>query len=76
MLTNAHMCFVSLALDSPHTPYGRKALDAALEHLHGFYRTAHVLWQCEDRKDWQSMTTIASLEQHWPQVGVVSGCGW
>ena len=35
-------------LDSPHTPYGHKALDGALEHLHGFYRTSLVLWQCQD----------------------------
>ncbi len=27
-----------------------------------------MLWQCEDHGDWHSMTTITSLEQHWPQV--------
>ncbi len=71
------LSFISHLIDSPHTPYGRKALDAALEHLHGFYRTAHMLWQCEDHGDWHSMTTITSLEQHWPQVKWAwsTGCG-
>ena len=54
--------------DSPHTPYGHKALNSALQHLHGFYRTSLVLWQCQDWQDWNGMTVIADIEGHWAEV--------
>lgn len=57
-----------LSTDSPHAPYGRKALNAALYHLHGFYRSSMMLWACQDWRDWESMANIYDAENQWPQV--------
>lgn len=56
------------AAGDPHAPYSREALDAALHHLHGFYRTSVLLWQCQDWRDWESMARIYDMEKQWAQV--------
>ena len=53
---------------SPHFPYGRRALDAALDQLYGIYRTSAVVWTCQDWEDWDSMATVYKREEQWPQV--------
>ena len=53
---------------SPHIPYGRRALDAALDQLYGIYRTSAVVWICQDWEDWNSMATVYKKEEQWPQV--------
>ena len=49
-------------------PYGREALNEALELLHGFYRSSVVLWRSQDCGDWSSMAKLYDIEQQWNQV--------
>ena len=58
----------TLHTGSPHTHYGRHSLDAAINVLHGFYRTSALLWQCEDWKDWESLTKLYDIEHQWAQA--------
>ena len=53
---------------SPHTPYGHQALDSALDHLYGFYRSGALLWKCRDWEDWGSMAKILDLERQWAEA--------
>ena len=53
---------------SPRTPYDRQALDSALDHLYGFYRSSAMLWKCHDWEDWESMAKILDLERQWSQA--------
>lgn len=62
------MCTNFVPAGSPHIPYGREALDSALDNLHGFYRTSVLLWQCQDWKDWETMARIHDTENQWAQV--------
>ena len=57
-----------MSAGSPHIPYGREALESALDNLHGFYRTSVLLWQCQDWKDWESVARIYDTENQWAQV--------
>ena len=65
-LVSLHL--LPLVIGSHYAPYGRKALDVALDKLYGFYRTSKVLWLCQDWRDWDSMTLIFDLEKQWSQA--------
>ena len=62
-----------MASGPPHTPYGPEALTAALEQLHGFYRSSVVLWRCQDWGDWRSAAKVHDIEQQWVQVSWGAG---
>jgi hypothetical protein len=55
-------------IGSPHFPYGRKVIDAALDKLYGIYRTSAVVWICQDWEDWDSMATVYTKGEQWPQA--------
>lgn len=54
--------------------YGHDALTRALHVLHGYYRSGHVLEQCNQWEDWQSMIEIFTIEKQWSQVISMTNC--
>lgn len=59
---------MNLDLGPSRSIYGHDALTRALHDLHGYYRSSHVLEQCNQWEDWRSMIEIFTVEKQWSQV--------
>ena len=48
--------------------YGPESIKAALESLHGFYRTGIIVDHCVHLQDYQTIAVIMMTEKQWPEV--------